>query len=98
MGTRIFLIIALTVIMMRIIVLFRDWYSLFLTRRRVKPPLITLLNRLTLIILSFFFWQALIAGGGLRQVDESHFYFAVFGFTLSCLIGSFGNKRSGQAE
>ncbi|MBN2416477.1 hypothetical protein JXO52_11575 [bacterium] len=93
MGGSIFLIILLTVIMMVILSLFREWYALFLRRRNVDGNLSVLLIRLTLLILAFLFWEALIAHGGLRTVDASHFYLSLFAFALVLFLRTFGRGK-----
>lgn len=93
MGTGIFLTILLTVVMMVILSLFRDWYTLFLKRRGIDPNLNVLLGRLTLLILAFIFWEALISSGGLREVTASHFYVALFAFAITLFIRTFARNR-----
>ena len=94
MGTQILMLVALTIIMMRVLNLFGEWYTFFLKRRRINVHLITLLNRLTIIILAYIFWGSLIARGGMAELNKSHFLFALFTFSIYKLIKSFRKNNN----
>lgn len=94
MGGRIFLVIILSMIMIIIIDLFPRWYSMFLNKMRIEAGMQRLFVRLAYVLLTFIFWESLVARQDFREITVSHFLFALFIFCLYKLIRSF-QKQSG---
>jgi hypothetical protein len=91
-GSRLFVVSLLTLLMFLVMDWFSRWYNSFLTKRHGSEELRVNINRVMWILLALVFWYSLIQRGLPAVFDITYFSYSLFMYALFRFFQTFYNK------